>query len=159
VPELRAHEARARRELARLAAPVEAPLVTRIHGDLHVGQFLRADDRLVIVDFEGQPGKSADERRRPDTPLRDVASLSRSLDHCGRYAIKRQGADPGRTEAWIAEARARLLAGYGVSNRGLLRALEWERAIYEFTYAATYLPEWIYAPRGGVEALLREEDV
>jgi predicted trehalose synthase len=158
VPELREHQARARRELARLATPVEAPLVARIHGDLHVGQFLRAGDRLVMVDFEGQPGKSADERRLPDTPLRDLASLSRSLDHCGRYAIRRRGADPRRTEGWIAEARARLLMGYGDCDRRLLRALEWERAIYEFTYAATHLPEWMYAPSGGLDALLREAE-
>jgi predicted trehalose synthase len=158
VPELREHEGRAWRELARLASPAEVPLLSRVHGDLHVGQFLRAGDRVVVVDFEGQPGKSADERRRPDTPLRDLASLSRSLDHCGRYAVKRRGADPDRTESWIAQARERLLAGYGRCDRELLRALEWERAIYEFTYAATYLPEWMYAPRGGLNALLRDAE-
>jgi maltokinase len=157
-PELRRHEGRARRELARLASPAEVPLLSRVHGDLHVGQFLRLGDRFVIVDFEGQPGKSADERRRLDTPLRDLASLSRSLDHCGRYAVMRRGADPDRTESWIAEARERLLDGYARCDRELLRALEWERATYEFTYAATHLPEWMYAPRGGLNALLREAE-
>jgi predicted trehalose synthase len=156
-PELGDHERRVRRELATLASPPKPPLVARVHGDLHVGQFLRAGDRFLIVDFEGQPAKSANERRAHDTQLRDLASLARSLDHCGRYAIERHGADAARTEAWIADARERLVAGYGDCDRTLLRALEWERAIYEFTYAATYLPEWMYAPRGGLQSLLRED--
>jgi predicted trehalose synthase len=155
-PELREHEPRVRRELAELAHPAEQPLLARVHGDLHVGQIVRAGGRFLIVDFEGQPGKSADERRIPDTQLRDLASLARSLDHCGRYAVERHGADPVRTEVWIADAREALVAGYGGCDRTLLRALEWERAVYEFTYAATYLAEWRYAPRGGLHALLRE---
>jgi predicted trehalose synthase len=157
-PSLAAVAGRAGRELARLATASDPALLSRVHGDLHVGQFLRAGDRFVIVDFEGQPAKSVEERRALDTPLRDLASLSRSLDHCGRYAVRRRGADAERTEAWIAEARERLLDGYGNCNRSVLRALEWERALYEFTYAATHLPEWMYAPRGGLEALVNEPD-
>jgi predicted trehalose synthase len=155
-PELGAHETRVRRELAGLARPSEPPVLARVHGDLHVGQFLRAGGRFVIVDFEGQPGKTAAERRAQDTQLRDLASLARSLDHAGRYAVTRHGADPVRTEAWVDAARAGLLRGYGGCDAALLRALEWERAVYEFTYAATYLPQWMYAPRGGLNALLRE---
>ena len=146
---------RARRELGRLESA--GTTLTRVHGDLHVGQVLFGA-RAVIVDFEGQPAKSTDERRALDTPLRDLASLSRSLDHCGRYAVERHGADAQATEAWIAEARAHLAAGYGDHDRTLLRALEWERAVYEFTYAADYLPEWVYAPRGGLAALAREPE-
>jgi predicted trehalose synthase len=156
-PELREHDARLRSELAGLTHLADPPSVARVHGDLHVGQFLRAGDRLLIVDFEGQPAKNADERRAPDTQLRDLASLARSLDHCGRYAVERYGADLVRTEAWIADARERLVGAYGDCDRTLLRALEWERAIYEFTYAVTYLPEWMFAPRGGLNALLREQ--
>ena len=154
-PELGPHQARVRRELAGLATPPDPPVLARVHGDLHVGQFLRADGRFVIVDFEGQPGKTAAERRAPDTQLRDLASLARSLDHAGRYAVKRRGADPARTEAWVGAARSGLLSGYGDCDAALLRALEWERAVYEFMYAATYLPQWMYAPRGGLNALLQ----
>lgn len=125
--------------------------LTRIHGDLHIGQFLHARDRIVVIDFEGQPARSS---RELDTPLRDLASLARSLDHCGRYAIEAHGGDPARVEAWIREARANLLCGYGSHDEMLLRALEFERAVYEFTYASRYLPDWLYAPRGGLRALL-----
>jgi len=155
-PSIAADEPRVRRELERLDSGDST--LTRVHGDLHVGQFLRTPERIVIVDLEGQPAKTVENRRALDTPLRDLASLARSLDHCGRYAVVRRGADPRRTEEWIAEARARLVDGYGACDRSLLRALEWERALYEFTYAATYLPEWIYAPRAGFEALLHEPE-
>lgn len=151
--ELKGAEPRIRRELARLEDAAATP-VTRIHGDLHVGQFLHAPGRLVVVDFEGQPGKTPVERRAFDTPLRDLASLVRSVDHCGRYAVERYAAEPARAEAWIDTARSNLLAGYGPHDAAMLRALEWERAVYEFTYAARYLPEWLYAPRGGLHALL-----
>jgi maltokinase len=157
-PALAADADRARRELAGLRASSGSSVLGRVHGDLHVGQFMRAGDRIVIVDFEGQPGKSVEARRALDTPLRDLASLSRSLDHCGRFAVRRRGADARGIESWIAEARIRLLEGYGPCDRALLRALEWERALYEFTYAATYLPQWAYAPRRGLEALVREPE-
>ncbi len=48
-----------------LFAEAEPPLLTRVHGDLHLGQFLlRADGIPALVDFEGEPTKSAAERRR-----------------------------------------------------------------------------------------------
>ncbi len=144
---------RLREELARLD---DGPAValTRIHGDLHVGQFLHAPGRTVVVDFEGQPTRTPEERRALDTPLRDLASLVRSIDHCGRYVLERLGGDEGVVDAWMREARDGLLAGYGPHDATLLRALEFERAVYEFTYASRYLPDWLYAPRGGLAALL-----
>jgi predicted trehalose synthase len=78
----------------------------------------------------------------------------RSIDHCGRYAVEAHGGEAGVVERWIREAREELLAGYGQHDAALLRALEFERAVYEFTYASRYLPDWLYAPRGGLAALL-----
>src|SRR6185436_19144517 len=51
----------------------------RVHGDLHVGQFLRAGDTLVVVDWEGRPGLSLAERRRPRPAAHDLATLRLSL--------------------------------------------------------------------------------
>ena len=127
--------------------------LTRVHGDLHIGQFLHAPGRIVVIDFEGQPARSS---RELDTPLRDLASLARSLDHCGRYAVESHGGDAARVEQWIRDARANLLRGYGPHDEVLLRALEFDRAVYEFTYASRYLPDWLYAPRGGLRALLEQ---
>jgi predicted trehalose synthase len=126
-----------------------------VHGDLHVGQFLHAPGRTVVVDFEGLPARAPAERRALDTPLRDLASLARSIDHCGRYAVERHGGRPALVEAWIDEARSELLAGCGPHDEALLRALEFDRAVYEFTYASRYLPDWLYAPPAALAALLR----
>jgi len=143
---------RIREELAALDHDRPVTL-TRVHGDLHIGQFLHAPDRIVVIDFEGQPARSS---RELDTPLRDLASLVRSLDHCGRYAVEQHGGDPAAVEEWIRDARAYLLRGYGPHDEVLLRALEFDRAVYEFTYASRYLPDWLYAPRGGLRVLLEQ---
>jgi maltokinase len=127
--------------------------LTRVHGDLHIGQFLHAPGRIVVIDFEGRPARSS---RELDTPLRDLASLARSLDHCGRYAVEGHEGDAARVEEWIRNARANLLRGYGSHDEVLLRALEFDQAVYEFTYASRYLPDWLYAPRGGLRALLEQ---
>ena len=39
-------------------------------------------------------------------------------------------------------------------DEALLRALEVETETYEFTYAAAFLPEWMYAPVGGMRWLM-----
>ena len=96
-----------------------APLVMRIHADLHLGQVLVADDGYRVVDFEGEPLRSIEDRRRPDSPLRDVASMLRSLDHVARSAgVGRSGAQrrsdraPGAGhDAWIERARAAVPRG------------------------------------------------
>jgi predicted trehalose synthase len=36
----------------------------------------------------------------------------------------------------------------------LLRAFEFEKECYEFIYAATYLPDWLWAPLEGMRALV-----
>ena len=144
---------RLRHELAELEASAPVRL-TRVHGDLHLGQFLHAARRTVVVDFEGQPTRSPASRRALDTPLRDLASLLRSIDHCGSYAVERHGGDEAAVVRWMHDARRELLGGYGPHDPRLLRALEFERAVYEFTYASRYLPDWLYAPRAGLAALL-----
>jgi maltose alpha-D-glucosyltransferase/alpha-amylase len=150
------------------------PVLQRIHGDYHLGQILIAPDGFRIVDFEGEPLSTPAERRALRHPLRDVASMLRSLDHVGRSAARRVVA---RTEAmpdeadhvgldvdaWIERARARFLDAYRDGLRearawidvdaDLLRAFEVDKELYEFAYAATYLPTWLYAPTEGLRAL------
>jgi maltose alpha-D-glucosyltransferase / alpha-amylase len=157
--------------VSRFEAVATTPTVMRIHADLHLGQILVADDGYRVIDFEGEPLRTIDERRRPDSPLRDVASLLRSLDHVARSARRRAEERAGPIEhagldidAWIARARERFLAAYvaGLRQAGapftvdldLLDAFEVAKECYEFVYAATVLPSWLWAPRDGMRWLL-----
>ena len=158
-------------ELTLFEALPSPPLLTRIHGDYHLGQVLVARDGYRIVDFEGEPTRLLDERRAHQSPLRDVASMLRSLDHVGRSAGRRAEArnrgpleTPGLDlEGWLRRARARFLAAYGAGLRragspivvdpALIRAFEIEKECYEFVYAATYLPSWLWAPTEGMRSL------
>ncbi|MFP4592986.1 MAG: alpha-amylase, partial [Ralstonia sp.] len=54
--------------------------LSRVHGDLHLDQVLVAQGDAFLIDFGGDPARPVEERRRKDSPLRDVASLLRSLD-------------------------------------------------------------------------------
>jgi maltokinase len=109
------------------------------------------------VDLEGDPTAPLAARRRPDTPLRDVAALLRSIDHIGTAAARRAGdADP---ETFIAAAGAAALAAYedrtgSAVDRALLAALELAGECRELVYAHRVVPEWAYAPRAGLRRLL-----
>jgi maltose alpha-D-glucosyltransferase/alpha-amylase len=157
---------------SRFEAVATTPLVMRIHADLHLGQVLVADDGYRVIDFEGEPLRPIEDRRRPDSPLRDVASMLRSLDHVARSARRRAErrnggpiARPGLdADAWIGRARERFIGAYAAGLRGagaplvvdldLLDAFEVAKEAYEFEYAATVLPTWLWAPREGMCWLL-----
>ncbi len=143
-------DAAVRERLSALAHPAGRPLLTRIHGDYHVGQILRSPAGCHLADFEGEPTRPAAERRALDTPLRDVASMLRSFDNAARFALGAGGSDEG----WVAAARRAFLEAYGPVDEPLLGALELEKAVYELVYAVRFLPGWMPVARGGLAALL-----
>ena len=175
--ELRAMAPAIAEQLTILEAVPSVPIVTRVHGDFHLGQVMATPDGFRIIDFEGEPTRSLEERRRHNSPLRDAASMIRSLDHAGRSARrraeKRRGGpveSPGLPiEAWLARARERFVESYrrGLREMGapfgvdddLLRAFEFEKETYEYIYAATYLPEWLWASVEGMRGLVAEARV
>ena len=153
-----------------------APEVIRAHGDYHLGQVLIAPDGFRIIDFEGEPLASSEQRRAHRPALRDVASMLRSLDHVARSARRRAemrhggpldhtGLDP---EAWLRRARERFLEAYRAElaerrvwvdvDPDLLHAFEVDKELYEFAYATTYLPTWLYAPTEGMRALFEDAE-
>lgn len=158
-------------ELTTFEALATLPLLMRVHGDFHLGQVLIAPDGYRIVDFEGEPLRSLEQRRAPGSPLRDVACMLRSLDHVGRSAGRRAVARTGGPldspgldlETWLRRARERFLDAYrsGLREAGspivvdpaLIRAFEIEKETYEFIYASTYLPSWLWAPTEGMRGL------
>lgn len=84
-------------KIARVYARVDAcdalEPATRIHGDYHLGQVIRAprageitgsesdSGRWFVLDFEGEPLRPLAQRLLPDQPLRDVAGMLRSFDY------------------------------------------------------------------------------
>jgi maltokinase len=157
-PEVAARVPAARARLAALddAAP---GAVTRIHGDLHVGQVLRTDPAgsPLVIDFEGDPTLPLADRRCPDTPLYDLACLLRCVDHVGSAAARRAGgASPA---GWIAAARAAVLEAYAPAapvrvDAELLGLLELAKECAELVYAQRVAPEWAYAPMASFARML-----
>jgi trehalose synthase-fused probable maltokinase len=129
-------------------------VVTRIHGDYHLGQVLaRADGGLSVIDFEGEPARPLAERREPSSPLRDVAGMLRSLDYAARTADRGPHAPGFDADTWLAEARAAFLRPVGAVG-GLVDAFELAKACYEVRYEANNRPDWLWLPMTAIERLV-----
>jgi maltokinase len=140
----------------------------RIHGDYHLGQVLKAGDRWIVIDFEGEPARSLEERRRPASPLQDVAGMLRSFDYAAFSPLVLGDEEPARFEgpaaAWSQANRAAFLDGYlavagdpgwlAGDHELLLRAFELDKAVYEVMYEARHRPPWLQIPLGGIRRLL-----
>jgi maltose alpha-D-glucosyltransferase/alpha-amylase len=147
-------------------------LMTRIHGDFHLGQVLVATGDTYIIDFEGEPGRSLEERRAKSSPLRDVAGLVRSLDYVAAKLTDRKDPRTGpmssdRThdllESFRTDATAAFLRSYraatgsvvGIWNPRILELLLLEKAAYEINYEAANRPPWLPVPLAGMARLAR----
>ena len=142
----------------------------RIHGDYHLGQVLVTRNDFVIVDFEGEPGHSLEERRAKQSPLRDVAGMLRSFSYVraqraaerrarrGRIREARApGARLGRRKCAAPSSRLMMrrraaLSLYGAltPGSGLLGLFELEKALYELRYELGNRPGWAGIPLQGI---------
>jgi maltose alpha-D-glucosyltransferase/alpha-amylase len=133
----------------------------RHHGDFHLGQTLVLGDGedFMVIDFEGEPLRPLEERRRKHTPLRDVAGMLRSFAYAAA-ASARAGRDVG---GWEADARTAFVQGYRAAAGGAaflpsspkafaraVAALELEKAAYEVVYEANNRPDWLEIPLRGL---------
>ncbi|MFV0137731.1 maltokinase N-terminal cap-like domain-containing protein [Streptomyces sp. HMX87] len=153
VPALRPFVPRLRSAFAALATCDAGPAAQRIHGDLHLGQVLRAGRDWFVIDFEGEPSRPLAERRSVHSPVRDIAGMLRSFDYAARQRR------PWRPE-WARRCREAYCAGYATragwdprKKHGLLRAYETDRAVYEVLYEARHRPDWLPVPMAAIERL------
>jgi maltose alpha-D-glucosyltransferase/alpha-amylase len=150
-----------------LGASGEGALMTRIHGDFHLGQVLVASGDAYIIDFEGEPARPLEERRRKSSPLRDVAGLLRSIDYAAASMadpknILASRVSPGRRERLVTRLREgaekAFLHGYreatsglpSLDNKRLLDFFVIEKAAYEINYEAANRPSWLGIPVHGL---------
>lgn len=164
-----------------LAELGKGSLQFRIHGDLHLGQILVAQDDAYFIDFEGEPAKPIAERSSKASPLRDVAGILRSF----QYAAETAEVSPGvldnershetyvqflqvfqqRSSATFLEAYRQ--AGSAVPHRwqntdgehALTYLFVIEKAAYEICYEAANRPEWLGIPLHGLVNILKELDI
>src|SRR5690606_8793388 len=87
----------------------------RVHGDYHLGQTLRTrNNDWVIIDFEGEPSRTMEERRRKLPALKDVAGMVRSLDYAGATIMQRSNSEQERADiaAWVKDATEGFVSSY-----------------------------------------------
>ena len=166
----------------------------RIHGDYHLGQTLRTaaaprdpaagagGGDFVLLDFEGEPARLLGERRRKQSPLKDVAGMIRSFSYAARSGLNRflerfpdrlEETRPGAASPfagwagfWEKAASAAFLGAYREAiaanpallpppqaAQSLLDAYILEKALYELLYELNHRPEWLRIPIDGILAL------
>jgi maltose alpha-D-glucosyltransferase/alpha-amylase len=161
--------------IARLVAGDVQAVKTRLHGDYHLGQVLKVQADWFLIDFEGEPLRPLEERRRKHSPLRDVAGMLRSFEYAAWATVRRlTDHSPEATASilgpaleWQQKASAAFLEGYrdaisgcpslpadpGAARR-LLDFFVLEKACYEIAYEAANRPGWLDIPVKGVLGIL-----
>jgi maltose alpha-D-glucosyltransferase / alpha-amylase len=151
----------------------------RHHGDFHLGQMLIVKDDVVIIDFEGEPRRSIEDRRRKAPAARDVAGLIRSIDYSATAALERALRSAPDEHGKIARAldrwRERSAAAFlGVYRQCLTDARLWprstedadglldffllEKAFYEIEYELAHRPDWLRVPLAGTWRILSRSE-
>ena len=145
----------------------------RVHGDYHLGQVLRAEGEFYILDFEGEPARPMEERRKRDYAMRDVAGMLRSLEYAALAAWREHAeAVPGQ-DVWWTDMLVRwceavfLDAYFSIAEQGafilppdirkpFLWAYLFDKALYEVRYELNSRPTWVHLPLRGLMRLLQD---
>ena len=149
---------------------------TRVHGDYHLGQTLRAKGDFVLLDFEGEPARSLEERRARQSPMKDVAGMLRSFSYAAYAGLsrftQRRPQDYDQLEPWArlweAAVSAEFLSSYrsAIGATGIVPAEDaaftqllevylLDKALYELVYELNNRPTWVRIPLSGILQLSR----
>lgn len=148
----------------------------RVHGDLHLGQVLFTGNDFVLIDFEGEPARSIEERRSKRSPFVDVAGMLRSLHYAVVAALRDKPASTraglaGWADLWHRAVTASFLRGWLRAVRGsvvvprepeatraLLDLFLVEKAVYELRYELDNRPDWVDIPLAGLREIAEAAD-
>jgi maltose alpha-D-glucosyltransferase / alpha-amylase len=157
-----------------LPETVDAPKA-RHHGDFHLGQILIVKDDVFLLDFEGEPRRSIQDRRRKMPAARDIAGLIRSIDYATTAALGRvipvSAEDYARLEHALEHWRERSIEAFLAAYRGvtgvaalwpeqetvadrLLEFFKLEKLVYEIGYELTNRPDWVRVPLTAASRIL-----
>ena len=165
--------AEAEKRIARLPSVSGPHKHIRIHGDYHLGQLLRAEGDVYILDFEGEPARSLNERRRRKSALRDVAGMMRSLEYAVLAAWEDHAdTDPAYSDwvnallywvektflnAYVDTAEDAPFLPPSPARDSFLWAFLLDKALYEVRYELNHRPSWVWLPLHGLQRLLHPE--
>jgi maltokinase len=149
----------------------------RIHGDYHLGQVLSADNDYILIDFEGEPEASIQDRKIKHSPLKDVAGMVRSYHYAVSSkvfnSVETRHVSPEKllsvTDRWYRLMKETYVDAY-------MDAIGWphplfkdqneinslmlyyllEKAVYELGYELSYRPDWVKIPLKGIVDVIQE---
>ncbi|HEY7024650.1 MAG TPA: maltose alpha-D-glucosyltransferase [Candidatus Limnocylindrales bacterium] len=161
-------------EVGKLISSKPAAVRIRTHGDYHAGQVLWTGKDVVVIDFEGEPGRPLSERRFKRSAISDVAGMLRSFHYAAYGPLLNQrvgGAvrpeDRMRLERWAsfwylhvatAYLRAYLEGARGQAFvpenadelRTTLELAMLQKVLYELSYELNNRPDWVSIPLRGL---------
>lgn len=156
---------------------------TRYHGHLDLGEVLFTGKDFVIIDLEGETGRTLSDRRIKRSPLRDVATMIRSFHYAACSALLENGNARGRVPGvirpedqvklrpwamtwyfWVASTflKSYLNRANGASflpasreeTVALLEIFCTEKALGELSHELTHRMHWVGIPLQGLLHLL-----
>jgi maltose alpha-D-glucosyltransferase/alpha-amylase len=155
----------------------------RCHGNYLLDQLLYTGKDFVVIDFEGEGGRTIGERRLKKTPLQDVAAMIRSFDYAAQGVLMGLSSSRGRSAgliraedretlsswatAWYDQVANRFATAYveqmidtkllpaGENHlKVFLEVLVLEKALREIDTELTHRPDWLVVPLRGVVRML-----
>jgi maltose alpha-D-glucosyltransferase / alpha-amylase len=143
----------------------------RVHGSYDLGKLLWVKNDFLIMDFEGESGKSLDERRKLHSPLKDVAFMLRSFRYAA-YTSLNQFTETRRQaynqleewancwQRWISAefmreyriiiGRSPLIPRRIIDFEKLTKLYLADKTLSELEYELAQRPDWIRIPLNGL---------